>query len=179
MEVKVPDQLRAIDIENLDKYLTVTQNKEIHENILTELLRSATFEKNRKQTMATAKSTLERYMSSRDLDELIKFCSSKNFILPWSDALANYKSRPDLTLDEFKDLRGSGVVLRDIKSAIRSRSASKKTKSKSKEKKEKNMNENSEKKKKKNEKVLKDVEKKAKEPTSNFWFTFFLGTEES
>lgn len=176
MDSKASDQLRNIDMENLDKYLSITQNKQIHENILTELLRSATFEKNRKLTMSTAKSILERFLPIKDLNELIEFCSSKNFILPWSEALAYYKSKPDLTLDEFKHIKGSNIVLRDIKSAVRSRSASKKLRNKSNEKSSSKKNkektdEKSEKKKKKERKEPKDDEKKT---TSNFKLIFLL-----
>lgn len=177
MDGKAPDQLRNVDMENLEKYLSITQDKKIHENILTELLRSATFEKNRKQTMTTARQILERFVSPKDLNELIEFCLNKNFILPWSDALAYYKSRQDLTLDEFKKIKGSDIIFRDITSAIRSRSASKKAKNKSKEKssskkKRENSDEKSGKKKTKNRKDAKDKEKNIKEPAgkcSNFY----------
>lgn len=172
MDGKAPDQLRNVDMENLEKYLSITQDRQIHESILTELLRSATFEKNRKQTMTTARLILERFISPRDLNELIEFCSTKNFILPWSDALAYYKSRQDLTLDEFKKIKGSGIILRDINSAIRSRSASKKAKDKSKEKSSskktrESSNEKSEKKKTKGRKDPKDKEKNIKQMTGN------------
>ncbi|CAF0708647.1 unnamed protein product [Brachionus calyciflorus] len=161
IDTKVNDQLRCIDMENLEKYLATTKNKQIREDILSELLRSATLEKNRPHTLSKARSILEKIVSTSDLDALIDFYASKNFKINWSDALNYYKTRPDITLDEFREIKGSGVILRDIKSAIRSDNSSKKTinSKKKKEKTNKKIGESVEKtEKKKVKKVNKPVQ---------------------
>lgn len=49
-------------------------------------------------------------LSEADLDALINFVGSKNFKLSWQEALNFYKSRPDISLQEFQELKGSKAV---------------------------------------------------------------------
>jgi hypothetical protein len=109
---KIGDNMRVVDIENLEKYLAIAQDKELKEEILTELLRSAAHEKIRGETMKTALGLLEKFNKNANLNieglvyfyETRKLNVHKKLKLKYSEIVSMFLSNPAATLEDiFKD----------------------------------------------------------------------------
>lgn len=108
---KVAEALRLIDLENLEKYYPLLQDIKQKHQILIELLRSACFEKTRKQVMKTSDRMLRDLTKLDDgyINSLIEFYSSKRFnavtILSWSETIDFHKNRPEISTEEILEVK--------------------------------------------------------------------------
>lgn len=108
-------------MENLDKYYPLLQDIKQKHQVLIELLRSACFEKTRKQVMKTSDRMLRDLTQLDDgyINSLIEFYSSKRFnavtILSWSETIDFHKNRPDISTEEILEVKELDPSILDTK----------------------------------------------------------------